>query len=195
VYGIVEQSGGSITVHSKPGRGSTFEVYLLATSGALSEPPPPPLDAPIPTPRTAPVRVLLVEDEEMVRSVARRVLEQHHMRVVEAENASKALTLFHEHSAEFDVVVSDVVMPGMNGPALIELLLLLRPDLKVLYMSGYANDALVNHDVEQRGFVFLQKPFSPLELVRKVRELAALAATETTAVAPAPLSSNSGRRS
>ena len=193
VFGIMGQSGGSITVHSEPGVGSAFKAYFPATPGALSEPPPPRVDAP---PSTAlPIRVLLVEDEEMVRSVARRVLEQHHIKVVEAENASKALTIFHERPTEFDVVVSDVVMPGMNGPALIELLLLLRPDLKVLYMSGYANDALVNHDVVERGFVFLQKPFSPLELVRKVRELAALAASEAAADAQAPVSSDSGRRS
>jgi len=195
VYGIVEQSGGSISVHSEPGLGSTFKIYLPATAGALGEPSPPPVEASVPTPTPVPIRVLLVEDEEMVRSVARRVLEQHHIKVVEAENASKALTLFHERPAEFDVVVSDVVMPGMNGPALIELLLLLQPDLKVLYMSGYANDALVHHDVVERGFVFLQKPFSPLELVRKVRELAALAATEAAAASQAALSSNSDRRS
>ena len=77
---------------------------------------------------------------------------------------------------DFDVIVSDVVMPGMSGPQMVEILLLQRPNLKVLYMSGYANDALVNHSVIERGFVFLQKPFAPLELVRKVRELAVLAA-------------------
>ena len=117
----------------------------------------------------------------MVRSVARRVLEQHQMRVVEAENAAKALVIFNERPADFDVVVSDVVMPGMSGPALIELLLLTRADLKVLYMSGYANDALVNHSVVERGFLFLQKPFAPLELVRKVRGLAATAAATAAA--------------
>ncbi|HEY0462870.1 MAG TPA: response regulator, partial [Polyangiaceae bacterium] len=107
----------------------------------------------------------------------------------------RALTLFHDSPENFDVVVSDVVMPGMSGPALIELLLLMRPELKVLYMSGYANDALVNHSVVERGFVFLQKPFAPLELVRKVRELAAQGAAEAASAAQAPLSSSSGRRS
>ena len=174
VHGIVERSGGTITVSSEAGVGSTFNVYFPTTPERPTQRPPPKAASPLPPAR--PIRVLLVEDDEMVRSVARRVLEQHQMRVVEAENASVALGIFNERPADFDVVVSDVVMPGMSGPALIELLLLTRPDLKVLYMSGYANDALVNHSVVERGFLFLQKPFAPIELVRKVRELAAAAA-------------------
>ncbi|MET0794280.1 MAG: ATP-binding protein [Polyangiaceae bacterium] len=171
VYGIVQQSGGSIAVHSQLGAGSTFKVYFPATKEQPSQQPPPRSESSFPA--GLPVTVLLVEDEEMVRSVARRILEQHGMRVVEAETPAKASAIFRTRSAEFDVVVSDVVMPGTSGPAMIEELLPLKPDLKVLYISGYTNNALVHQAVVERGFAFLQKPFAPAELVRKVRELAA----------------------
>ena len=173
VYGIVQQSEGSITVHSEPGFGSTFKIYLPATHEKRSERLPPAPESLRPS--GPPIRVLLVEDDEMVRSVARRVLQQQGIGVVEAEHPAQALNIFRENPRDFDVVVSDVVMPGMSGPALVEQLLSVRPDLKVLYVSGYTDNALVHQSVVQRGFMFLQKPFAPADLVRKVRELAVLA--------------------
>ncbi|MEO7035423.1 MAG: ATP-binding protein [Polyangiaceae bacterium] len=176
VYGIVQQSGGTISVHSEPGFGSTFKVYLPVTHEAPSVQASP-ADSEFPASHS--ISVLLVEDEELVRSVARRVLQQHGMRVVEADCPAKALAIFRQRPDDFEVVVSDVVMPGMNGPAMVEALLLLKPGLKVLFMSGYTNDALVHQAVVERGFVFLQKPFVPKELVRRVQELAAAAAAGT----------------
>jgi PAS domain S-box-containing protein len=173
VYGIVQQSGGTITVHSQLGLGSTFKVYLPAVGDRPTLPPPSAREALLPAARS--ISVLLVEDEEMVRSVARRVLEQQGIRVTEADCPAKALAIFQARLEPFDVVVSDVVMPGMSGPAMVERLLQVEPDLKVLYMSGYTNDALVHQTVAPHGFAFLQKPFAPLELARKVRELAAAA--------------------
>jgi two-component system cell cycle sensor histidine kinase/response regulator CckA len=183
VYGIVEQSGGSITVASELGYGSTFKVYLPATSDRPSRQPPSSGRVAASYP---PVTVLLVEDEEMVRAVARRALEQHGIRVIEAENASRALSLFNAGPGRFQAVVTDVVMPGMSGPALVEELLSLEPNLKVLFVSGYTDNDLVQQGVTERGFLFLQKPFAPLELVNKVRELTAPAPVEVALAAHEP---------
>jgi DNA-binding NtrC family response regulator len=125
----------------------------------------------------AAISVLLVEDEDLVRAVARRVLEKHGMQVEEADCPAKALAIFCARPNAFDVVVSDVVMPGMSGPAMVEEMLPITPGLKVLFMSGYTNNALVLQVVAERGFMFLQKPFTPQELLSMVLELAAAAAS------------------
>ncbi len=172
VYGIVEQSGGVISVLSEPGAGSTFNVYLPSTDEKPSLPP-----SREAVPRSSPgIVVLLVEDDELVRNVARRTLAQHGMQVVEAASGARAIEIFRENPGRFSVVVTDVVMPGMSGPTMVEALLPLCPELRVLFISGYTDNELVREVVSERGFAFLQKPFAPLALVSRVQELAGAAA-------------------
>jgi two-component system cell cycle sensor histidine kinase/response regulator CckA len=123
--------------------------------------------------------VLLVEDEDMVRAVAKRSLEQFGFGVVEAASAASALELCERDPHCFDVVVTDVVMPEMSGPALIDRLVEKRPDLRVLFISGYTDNALALGCLRDRGFAFLQKPFVPQDLVSKIRELVAEGSAET----------------
>jgi len=173
VYGIVEQSGGSISVLSAPGAGATFNVYLPRTDETPSAPHSPALVS-----RASPgICVLLVEDDELVRNVARRTLEQHGIQVVEASNGQRALEIFRDDPARFAVLVTDVVMPGISGPAMVQELLPLHPELRVLFISGYTDNELVRGAMSERGFAFLQKPFAPLALVQRIQELAGAAAS------------------
>ncbi|HEX8845297.1 MAG TPA: PAS domain S-box protein [Pyrinomonadaceae bacterium] len=167
VYGIVKQSGGNIWVYSEVGKGTTFKVYLPrfdeASEAAWER------DAELEWPQGSET-VLLVEDEEMVREMTRQILEMHGYRVLEANNGKEAIRLCHEHEGRIDLVMTDVVMPQMGGRELIERLAPLLPEAKVLYMSGYTDDAIVHHGVLDESMYFLQKPFSPDVLINKVRE-------------------------
>ncbi|HET9742880.1 MAG TPA: PAS domain S-box protein [Terriglobales bacterium] len=165
VYGIVKQSGGYVWVYSELGIGSTFKVYLPRVDAAL--------EASARQTR-APARhgtetILLVEDEDGVRALMRQVLHRHGYNVLEARNGGEALLLCEKTEGKIDLLLTDVVLEQMSGRELAERLAKIRPDMKVLYASGYADDAIVHHGVLTQGVAFLQKPFTTESLARKVR--------------------------
>ena len=168
VYGIVKQSGGYIWLYSEPGRGTTFKVYL------------PRVDAPVESARPDPViaaslrgseTILLVEDQEEVRNLVRRLLEARGYHVLVAASGHDALRLAAQHGESFDVLVTDVVMPGMSGREVALLLAPAHPTMRVLYLSGYTDESIVRHGMLEPGIAFLQKPFTAEALARKVREV------------------------
>ena len=168
VYGIVKQSGGYVWMDSMPGQGATFKVYLpRSTAGPQPDITATVVDLSLRGAET----VLLVEDEDGVRRLAQRILENAGYHVLLAANAVEATELFARHRDAIDLVVTDVVMPGASGPILIQQLTLLRPGLKSLYMSGYNEDAIVRQARLERGLPFVQKPFTAAVLARVVREV------------------------
>jgi PAS domain S-box-containing protein len=169
VHGIINQSGGHIWVYSEPGHGASFKIYLPqvkeADSALLVEPAPA-------LPARSSDTLLLVEDEVTVRLITSRVLREQGYRVLEARNGQEALQLAAAYEEPIDLLLTDVIMPGgLSGPQLAEQLILLRPGLKVLYISGYTHNVIVHHGVLESGTAFLQKPFTPDSLNRKIREV------------------------
>jgi CheY-like chemotaxis protein len=167
VYGIVKQSGGNIWVYSEAGRGTTFKVYLPCVDRCAEEPE---LSVDDNKALEGTETVLLVEDEEVVREMAREILEESGYRVLEAKHGREALLVAEQHRGPIHLMLSDVVMPQMSGRELAEQLTPLRQEMKVLYMSGYTDDAIVHHGVLDEGMAFIGKPFTPNALARKVRE-------------------------
>jgi CheY-like chemotaxis protein len=163
VYGIVQQSGGTIAVFSEPGQGATFKIYLPSVMDAVEEPP-----VAASVPRGGSETVLLCEDEPDLRDLAREVLADLGYTVLEAGDGEEALDVSSRHAGPIDLLITDVVMPRMNGSELAVRLSSARP-VRVLYMSGYTETALPEGQVA--GSRFMHKPFSPATLARAVREV------------------------
>jgi two-component system, cell cycle sensor histidine kinase and response regulator CckA len=165
VYGIVKQSGGYLDLESSPGAGSTFTIYLPRLDAIVAAP-----KAKIPI--TASFRgedtILLVEDEDVLRGLLAKFLRLYGYTVLEARHGGEALLTCERHPGPIHLMVTDVVMPQMSGRELADRLTPLRPEMKIFYMSGYTEDALVRHGVADLSVAFLQKPFKPIELARRV---------------------------
>jgi signal transduction histidine kinase/CheY-like chemotaxis protein len=168
VYGIVKQSGGDIYVYSEPGKGTTFAVYLPRVFEPLEE-----LKEEVPVEKIPQGNetVLVVEDEDSVRAVAVDILRAQGYKVLEATGGGEALIICEEEKNPIHLILTDVVMPQMNGPQVIERLMQVRQDFKVLYMSGYADETVLHHRLLERGVTVIHKPFTVEKLARKVREV------------------------
>ncbi|MGE3804053.1 MAG: response regulator, partial [Gemmataceae bacterium] len=167
VYGIIKQSGGAIEVESEPGQGTTFKLYLPEMRAAEERSGQPAANNGLARGHET---ILLVEDEELVRGVASKLLKRSGYTVLEASGGQEALDLVARHQGEIDMLLSDVVMPEMNGRELYRKLGEQRPDLKVLFVSGYTDSALLRHGLTDKNINILLKPFAADEFLRLVRE-------------------------
>ncbi|MGH9390541.1 MAG: response regulator, partial [Vicinamibacteria bacterium] len=168
VYGIVSQSEGKIWAESRPGQGTTFRVYLprITRSGE-----PDGTTTPSESSNRGSETVLVVEDENTVRLVAVGSLRKAGYHVLEASDGEEALRVASANEGPIHLVLTDVLMPGIHGPALVKRLEERRPAIRALYMSGHADDALLHHGILEGGLSFLEKPFTRKELTKKVREV------------------------
>lgn len=166
VYGIIKQSGGYIYVYSEEGLGTTFKIYLPVVAEEAEQ-----ISHRVELtglPRGT-ESILVVEDEDNVRKLAVRILKKQGYSVRDARTGGDALILCQELEKPFDLVLTDVIMPNMNGPDLVKKLKKIWDDVTVLYMSGYTADAIVRNGILKKDTLYMQKPFSPVDLARKVR--------------------------
>ena len=166
-YGIVKQSGGHVAVESAPGRGTTFRIWLPEVEVET------PAAVPAPAGTTAPAgseTILLVEDEDAVRGLLHEVLAESGYKVLQASSGAEALRVSRAHAGPVDLLLTDVVMPGMGGREVATALAAERPGLRVLFASGYTAEAIARHGVLEPGTDLIHKPFTPDALLRRVRE-------------------------
>ena len=167
VYGIVKQSEGYVWVYSEPGKGTTFKVYLPRVNAPADQ-----ITKPRPTGSLAGTETILIaEDDVILRPLARQLLEKLGYTVLEGGTCDEALVAAQQHSGPIQLLIADVILPGPSGRELARRLAVPRPDTKVLYVSGYTDDAIVHHGMLEPGLNFLQKPFTPAVLARRVREV------------------------
>jgi two-component system, cell cycle sensor histidine kinase and response regulator CckA len=169
IYGVVKQSGGNIEVYSEPGKGTAFKIYLPAIEEI-------PQQLEIEKPASSSmlkeeVTILLVEDERIVREIAVKMLERLNYDVLHASNGNEALEIAQNYSGVIDLLITDVVMPGMNGRELSERLQQMRPDIKVLFTSGYTENSIAHHGIIEKDLSFIGKPYSSRQLAKKIRQL------------------------
>jgi len=167
VYGSVKQSGGFVRAESEPGVGSSFTVYLPR----VSDPDELRVTSEFEATPSGTATVLLVEDEDAVRRLSSRVLSRAGYRVLTASSGEEALTVAADCVGPIDLLLTDVVMPGMSGRELAEQLMPLHPGMRLMYASGYTEDAIIRHGVSSQETAFLEKPFTPNALLRKVRQV------------------------
>ena len=180
VYAIVQQAGGAIYVYSEPGHGSVFKVYFPRVEAGVRPATAPASPAMAAGPLAGRRTVLLVEDEAGVRSFASQVLTEAGYDVIEAGSGEEALTLAESHTGSIDLILTDVVMPGINGRVLAERLRLLHPEMAILYTSGYTDDMIVRTGVVTEGSAFMQKPFTPEGLLKRIGAALVQSGTQRT---------------
>jgi two-component system cell cycle sensor histidine kinase/response regulator CckA len=168
VYGAVKQSGGSIEVYSEVGKGTTFKIYLPRVEGDAVKPGEDERPAVLPGGTET---VLVTEDDEIVRAMCSRILGDLGYKVLQARNGAEGIATAQKYGDPIDLLLTDVVMPGMNGSELATQLVLHHPEMKVLFTSGYTDDAISRHGVLDEGVSFIGKPYTPLALARKAREV------------------------
>jgi len=166
VYGIVQQNKGAVHVYSETGQGTSFKIYFPVNESAAGEK----IEIDYTDEQLAGNEsILLVEDVEGLRNLAASTISDEGYQVVSAATGEEAVKIFSSNSAKFDLLVTDVIMPGMNGKKLAETLNKEEPGLKVLFMSGYTDDTIMHHGILDENISFIQKPFTPKLLLRKIR--------------------------